>query len=1253
MPRFITSLAFVLTACLFPTSMQAETTSITTDADTLFVYLKNGRLDVYPPEVVKNQAIDEQGGVVTTLDGKSHVYQSAQVDSISNHGPKNMPTFTSFKFNNKFNGQVFTDVQCEIGPDGLITGSVNAIGKWLTPSFQLSDEDASVYIGRQLQHSKVSRRSFAEPVDYVITRDGWQVMTLSSDEEQPDDDPDEEPDEEPDLPYTKTLIPLTGDLLSTNAPTKLQNEDLPMVLDGDPYTFFHSTWSSSGYDVLPLDSCPWIEVKLPEAQHYLVVRYLTRSANDRWPLAVRIDVSADGSTWKAAKEFTAEEDGLPLSTLTWWESSPIDLGGDYSYVRFVCTRAAYKNYLCLAELELYSVTFPPDPNPEPDPEPTLPDGMTLSWQPFGTRYTVSIDWPTDRATSVPTVYITTEIGRKPYDKNTYLTGTIAIDGAGVYPDLGTTSMQIKGRGNSSWAGENGKSPYRIKLDTKLKPFGLTKGKNWVLLANRQSGSMMSNAIGMKVAQLAGAAGANHIIPVELYINGEYRGSYNFTEHVSISNNSINLDDESQAAMLELDSYFDETYKFRGSQYNMPVNIKKPEFDDENPGTILTMEDIKADWNELLNAVNDGLDITNYAEADTLAAFWLTNELILNQELMHPKSTFVYKERVGDPDDKWKFGPVWDLDWAFGYEGSSTYFRTGATDDLITRRWMECNYFWQDLRACGENFDRTYYKAWTRQMRNGLIEELYDFCQEYYDYANPSFVHNASLWSDGRNYQTQVGQAQQWLKQRAEYIYRKLTPYDLSDDLPEDEDWKPYNEEVVIEPIDATPYNNVRKAVESLLADTEAYTCEESILTPVYNTIQQENYNVERATADVQVQESVASLRAAFVEWLSNGYLEIHKTLDLTDILISNPSPVADAAGWTCSEAPHAFSAENRVAEFLSQSGATLSQTVALPAGTYAWQAIALTRIGYKSCIYADDQTRNLATASRSDVSNLSTAAAWLDQGNGSNSLTFELKKTQDVELGLRADQGTGTNNDHWTVWRNFRLLMTAKPVRPTVNTEQYQNALANIKSGKRYRILTYFNGTSFGNIPYYLGRDGYLTENKSDDNIFEFTQVEGAVGGGNSDLFVSPGWQTDACFTNPTLSDKSSGDIVPRGYISTNTDFGRNNWEGQVWYLDGERYAVRATNAPAGTWGAETFWFVEDVNNDNIPEAGYSWDPYFLWQLEEFIYDGISSEQEEGDWAAEPVFDLSGRRMAARYDQFLQSARPGIYIVGGHKITIR
>ena len=155
-----------------------------------------------------------------------------------------------------------------------------------------------------------------------------------------------------------------------------------------------------------------------------------------------------------------------------------------------------------------------------------------------------------------------------------------------------------------------------------------------------------------------------MIPVELYINGDYRGSYNFTEKVGFAGNSIDLDDETDAVLIELDSYYDETYKFHSNPYHLPVNIKEPDFSEGK--TQLTLDDIKGDFNRVMQVLKDGGEIAELVDLDYLARYLLVNELIENYELMHPKSTYLYKERVKG-GSKYIFGPVWDLDWAYGYE----------------------------------------------------------------------------------------------------------------------------------------------------------------------------------------------------------------------------------------------------------------------------------------------------------------------------------------------------------------------------------------------------------------------------------------------------------------------------------------------------------------------------------------------------------------------------------------------------------
>lgn len=404
---------------------------------------------------------------------------------------------------------------------------------------------------------------------------------------------------------------------------------------------------------------------------------------------------------------------------------------------------------------------------------------TFVVRPYGRETIVRVDFTSDKATGtygVPVIYITTNSGNMISSKTTYVAGKIRIDGANVFPDMPETDMEIKGRGNTSWAGTWGKSPYHFKFEFAQKPLGLTKGKHWNLIANAQRNSMTTNAIAMKVAGLVGAAAANHEIPVELYINGDYRGSYNLTEKIGLSNNSVDLDDESKAALLELDSYYDEpeTQKFRTNNYNLPVNIKAPDFKEDV--TTLDLEMIKTSFNRLPDKLAAGEDIQYVADLDYLARFLLVNEFVANFELMHPKSTYCHISNVWDIDSKFIFGPVWDFDWAYGYAGSSNYFTTYSTVDYWERPDGKGQPFMRKLRYNGEKFDKIYYNLWYDFVNSGKLDELIDYCDDYYKFAAKSFTHDNTKWGhgDANTYATITKNAKSWLRTRANYILDYMT-----------------------------------------------------------------------------------------------------------------------------------------------------------------------------------------------------------------------------------------------------------------------------------------------------------------------------------------------------------------------------------------------------------------------------------------------------------------------------------------------
>ena len=125
---------------------------------------------------------------------------------------------------------------------------------------------------------------------------------------------------------------------------------------------------------------------------------------------------------------------------------------------------------------------------------------------------------------------------------------VKVDGT-VAVDIGVKKM--KGRGNTSWgAAVDGnaatdKKPYNITLkgdEGATLIDGLDyKEKKWCLIANNYADfSGVNNYMAYTVYQEIDGNSAMHVEPVDLYVNGEYRGIYLVTDKVEIGTNRVNV-----------------------------------------------------------------------------------------------------------------------------------------------------------------------------------------------------------------------------------------------------------------------------------------------------------------------------------------------------------------------------------------------------------------------------------------------------------------------------------------------------------------------------------------------------------------------------------------------------------------------------------------------------------------------------------------------------------------------------------------
>ena len=85
------------------------------------------------------------------------------------------------------------------------------------------------------------------------------------------------------------------------------------------------------------------------------------------------------------------------------------------------------------------------------------------------------------------------------------------------------------------------------------------------------------------------------------------------------------------------------------------------------------DDIKNDFNALDELIYSesfpNNDYLKYFDAEAFVNYLIVYMLTGNEEINHPKSTYLYKKKGG----KYCMGPIWDFDWAFGYEGTYTHF----------------------------------------------------------------------------------------------------------------------------------------------------------------------------------------------------------------------------------------------------------------------------------------------------------------------------------------------------------------------------------------------------------------------------------------------------------------------------------------------------------------------------------------------------------------------------------------------------
>lgn len=309
------------------------------------------------------------------------------------------------------------------------------------------------------------------------------------------------------------------------------------------------------------------------------------------------------------------------------------------------------------------------------------------------------------------------------DKSNKATGVMSMIGADGDVDYTDTVTEFKGRGNSTFT-DYLKKPYQMKIKNKtaLIEGSTEKLKKYVLLANAPDYTLIHNSITFDLAEELGISNVSDYESVDLYYDGEYRGTYLLTEKVEVASNSVDIDDlderiedanagtdayenpvvvtkttaskgetdaaanskgsykyvagltepelpegaEHHAYLLELE--FAYRYKFEQSGFvtnrGQAIVTKNPEYLTKDSGAF-----IASYWQEFEDAVYSengynaatGKYYYDYCDLESLVNIYLINELGKNHDSFY-SSVFFY---LPADSDIMRADTVWDYDISYG------------------------------------------------------------------------------------------------------------------------------------------------------------------------------------------------------------------------------------------------------------------------------------------------------------------------------------------------------------------------------------------------------------------------------------------------------------------------------------------------------------------------------------------------------------------------------------------------------------
>ena len=305
--------------------------------------------------------------------------------------------------------------------------------------------------------------------------------------------------------------------------------------------------------------------------------------------------------------------------------------------------------------------------------------------------------------------------------------------------------EIRGRGNSTWDWYP-KKPYALRLREKGEVLGMPSHRRWILLANWKDRTLLRNDAAFWLSSHTGLPYTVRGVFVELVLNGVHKGNYYLCEQIKLNKKRVNIDKMDPMEtdpvkitggyLLEVDTYFDETNRFRFSNLlDIPWMVKEPDDDELSPAAFEYIKNWIHDLEVLMLDMGrvQAHEYEAYLDVDTAIDYMIVEELTGNHDFYNEwpalgaHSTYLYKERGG----KLYHGPVWDFDYHV-FCPDRTDFWAGANKTL----------FYPSLLK-DEKFRNRMIERW--ELQKDVLKKLPEYIDQQADHIRLSEGYNQVMW----------------------------------------------------------------------------------------------------------------------------------------------------------------------------------------------------------------------------------------------------------------------------------------------------------------------------------------------------------------------------------------------------------------------------------------------------------------------------------------------------------------------------